>query len=115
MAHRKQEEIHPILELALGDSDEVVIRVPVRTESEADGRLLSELRFNIEPGFTVLVIRRGGRYVYRPSGRTRLVAGDELIAGGPDERRELLARRCGWRLIDPDGDGDMELEPVSGW
>ena len=110
----KQEDVHPILELALGDSDEVVIRVPVRAESEADGRLLSELRLNIEPGFTVLAIRRGEQYVYRPRGRARLVAGDELIASGPDEGRELLALRCGWRLIDPDGDREMELEPVSG-
>ena len=109
----KQEDVHPILELALGDSDEVVIRVPVRAESEADGRLLSELRLNIEPGFTVLAIRRGEQYVYRPRGRARLVAGDELIASGPDEGRELLALRCGWHLIDPDGDGEMELEPVS--
>ena len=109
----KQEDVHPILELALGDSDEVVIQVPVGAGSETDGRLLSELRLNIEPGFTVLAIRRGGQYVYRPSGRTRLVAGDELIASGPDEGRELLALRCGWGLIDPDGDGEMELEPVS--
>ena len=110
----KQEDVHPILELALGDSDEVVIRVPVRAASEADDRLLSELRLNIEPGFTVLAIRRGEQYVYRPRGSARLVAGDELIASGPDEGRELLAQRCGWRLIDPDGDGEMELEPVSG-
>ncbi len=108
----KQEDVHPILELALGDSDEVVIQVPVGAASETDGRLLAELRLNIEPGFTVLAIRRGGQYVYRPSGRTRLVAGDELIASGPDEGRELLALRCGWRLIDPDVDGEMELEPV---
>ena len=109
----KQEDVHPILELALGDSDEVVVQVPVGAGSETDGRLLSELRLNIEPGFTVLAIRRGDHYVYRPSGRTRLVAGDELIASGPDEGRELLALRCGWRLIDPDADGEMELEPVS--
>ena len=108
----KHEDVHPILGLALGDSDEVVVRVPVRAASEADDRLLSELRFNIEPGFTVLAIRRGEQYVYRPRGSARLVAADELIASGPDEGRELLAQRCGWRLIDPDGDGEMELEPV---
>ena len=59
----KQEDVHPILELALGDSDEVVIQVPVGAGSETDGRLLSELRLNIEPGFTVLAIRRGGQYI----------------------------------------------------
>lgn len=108
----QREDVHPILGIALGDSDEVVVRVPVAPGSEADEATLSELRLNIEPGFTVLAIRRGGQYLYRPGGRTRLHAGDELIAGGPDEGRAPLARRCGWRLVDPDGDGEMELEPV---
>jgi len=108
----QREDVHPILGLALGDSDDVVLRLPVAEGSEADQALLSDLRLNIEPGFTVLAIRRGGQYLYRPRGRVRLRAGDELIARGPDEGRELLAARCGWRVVDPDGDGDMELEPL---
>ncbi len=108
----QQEDVHPILGLALGDSDEVVVKIPIAAGSEADGALLSELRLNIEPGFTVLAIRRGGRYLYRPRGRARLLSGDELIASGPDEGREFLTRRCGWRLVDPGGDGEMELEPL---
>lgn len=108
----QREDVHPILRIALGDSDEVVVRLPIRANSEADQALLSELQFNIEPGFTVLAIRRGGQYLYRPRGTARLLAGDEVIASGPDEGRERLAQRCGWRLVDPDGDGEMELEPV---
>ena len=109
----QREDVHPILGLALGDSDDVVIKVPVAEGSEADGALLSELGLNIEPGFTVLAIRRGGQYLYRPRGRARLLVGDELIASGPDEGRELLTLRCGWRLVDPDDDGEMELEPIA--
>ena len=109
----QREDVHPILGLALGDSDEVVVRMPVAEESEADQALLGDLQLNIEPGFTVLAIRRGGQYLYRPRGRTRLLSGDELIASGPDEGRELFALRCGWRLVDPEGDGEMELEPVN--
>ena len=56
----QDEDVHPILGLALGDSDEVVVQVPVGADSEADGRTLAELQLNIEPGFTVLAIRRGG-------------------------------------------------------
>ncbi len=108
----QREDVHPILGLALGDSDDVVVRLPVAEGSEAEQAQLSDLQLNIEPGFTVLAIRRGGQYLYRPRGRARLLAGDELIASGPDEGRELLALRCGWRLVDPDGDGEMELEPV---
>ena len=84
----QDEDVHPILGLALGDSDEVVVQVPVGADSEADGRTLAELQLNIEPGFTVLAIRRGGGYRYRPGGRVRLLAGDEVIASGPDEGRD---------------------------
>src|SRR4051812_44919539 len=47
----EKEELHPILSMALGDSDEVVVRVPVAAGSEADGASLSELQLDIEPGF----------------------------------------------------------------
>lgn len=105
------EDVHPILGIALGDSDEVVMRVPVAAGSEADGSSLRGLRLGVEPGFTVLAIRRGGGYRYRPRGSTVLQAGDELIASGPDEGRELLAGICGYRLADGDDD-QTRLEPV---
>ncbi|MEM9519062.1 MAG: TrkA C-terminal domain-containing protein [Actinomycetota bacterium] len=109
----QREDVHPILGIALGDSDDVVIKVPVAAGSEADGHTLSDLRLNIEPGFNVLAIRRAGGYRYRPGGRVELLADDELIASGPEEGRALLAKRCGWRLIDPDDGGEVELEPLS--
>ena len=108
----RQEQIHPILAVALGDSDEVVVHVPVAEGSEADGRTLGDLRLNIEPGFTVLAIRRGGQYRYRPRGIVRLEPGDALIASGPDEGRERLAEICGWLLTDRDDDTAMVLEPL---
>ena len=106
----RQEEVHPILAIALGESDEVVVQIPVAAGSQADGERLSGLRLNIEPGFTVLAILRGGQYRYRPRGRVRLEPEDELIASGPDEGRERLAEVCGWRLTD--GDAGTELLPV---
>jgi len=108
----RQEDIHPILAVALGDSDEVVVHIPVAEGCEVDGRTLGELSLNIEPGFTVLAIRRGGQYRYRPRGEVRLVPGDSLIASGPDEGRDRLAEMCGWRLIDRDDDTAMVFEPL---
>ena len=108
----RQEQIHPILAVALGDSDEVVVNVPVAVGCEVDGMTLGELRLNIEPGFTVLAIRRGGQYRYRPRGGVRLAPGDALIASGPDEGRDRLAEMCGWLLTDVDDDAAMVLEPL---
>src|SRR5690606_29254064 len=79
------EEVHPILNIALGEADEVVVRMPVGEGSTVDGVALADLQLNIDPGFHVLAVRRGGRYLYRPRGGVHLRAGDELIASGPDE------------------------------
>jgi uncharacterized protein with PhoU and TrkA domain len=106
------EELHPILRIALGDADEVVVRVPVAAGSAVDGRTLGELSLETETGFYLLAIRRGGRYVYRPRRDVRLAAGDELIATGPDEGHALLAELCGFRLIEDDDTGEDELVPA---
>jgi uncharacterized protein with PhoU and TrkA domain len=105
------EELHPILGIALGEADEVAVRFPVAGGSTVDGSTLKDLQLNIVPGFTVLAIRRGGGYVYRPRGAVRLAAGDEMIASGPEEGQVLLAAMCGWELVEDEG-GEDELVPV---
>lgn len=110
----KGEDLHPILEIALGDSDEVVVNYPVAKDSAVDGRSLAELGLNIEPGFTVLTLVRGQRYVYRPRGRTVLQAGDGVIASGPDEGCEAFAALLGWDLERDDEAGPDRLLPRAG-
>ena len=107
----QREELHPILALAFGESDDVVVNVPVAAVSRAVGATLGELRLDIEPGFHVLAIRRGGRYVYRPGGDVALVAGDELIASGPDEGHPMLCELLGWELREDEETGEQELVP----
>ncbi len=106
------EELHPILALALGDAEEVVVRVPVGVGATADGSSLAGLSLETETGFYLLAIRRGGRYLYRPRREVVLYAGDELIATGPDEGHTLLAELCGYRLIADDDTGSVELVPA---
>ncbi|MGH3849589.1 MAG: potassium channel family protein, partial [Pseudonocardiaceae bacterium] len=106
------EELHPILAIALGDADEVVVRVPVAAGSSADGSSLAGLQLETETGFYLLAIRRGGRYLYRPRRDAVLHAADELIATGPDEGHTLLAEMCGYRLIPDDDTGAHELVPA---
>jgi uncharacterized protein with PhoU and TrkA domain len=105
----EKEELHPILSIALGDSDEVVVRVPVAAHSEAQSASLVSLQLDIEPGFHVLAVQRGGRYLYRPRGDVHLQEHDVLIASGPAEGYPTLAQMCGWDL-----DDDGELQPRSG-
>lgn len=111
---REEMDFHPVVGIALGDADEVVVRMPIASGSPTDGATLLELQLDIEPGFAVLAIRREGRYVYRPRGLAQLHGGDELIATGPDEGRARLAELAGWRLIDEDEEagGGFRLEPL---
>ena len=47
-----------------------------------------------------------------PRGKVRLSSGDEIIASGPEEGQTLLARLCGWNLVQDD-EGKDELTPIS--
>ncbi|MDP1807729.1 MAG: TrkA C-terminal domain-containing protein, partial [Acidimicrobiales bacterium] len=106
------EELHPILAIALGHADEVVVRVPVAEGAAADGQSLQSLSMETETGFYLLAIRRGGRYLYRPRASVILRAGDDLIATGPDEGHALLAELCGYVLIEDEDTGEDQLVPA---
>ncbi len=108
------EELHPVLQAALGDTDDVVIRMPVAEGSSLDGTLLTTTQLGDDTGFHLLALRRAGRYVYRPRAGIRIQAGDDLLAHGPWEGRDDLAEQCGHRLIDDEDTGTFELEPLVG-
>ncbi|MEZ5340127.1 MAG: TrkA C-terminal domain-containing protein [Acidimicrobiales bacterium] len=104
-------ELHPVLGIALGDTDEIVVRYPVGEMSSVNGKTLGELELPIEPGFSVLAIERDGRYWYRPRKHVELRVGDTVVAGGPEEGRAALAELLGWQLVDQDDD-EFSLEPL---
>jgi uncharacterized protein with PhoU and TrkA domain len=80
--------------------------------SEGAGASLSQLQLDIEPGFHVLAVQRGGRYIYRPRGHVVLQPGDEVIASGPDEGHPMLAARLGWHLTEDEDTGQHDLAPL---
>jgi len=89
----KHEDLHPILQIGFGESDEVVVRVPVAPRSPADGASLGDLQLDVDPGFHVLAVRRGGRYLYRPRGHVVLRAWLRL---GGVPLRKVLAPQFRW-------------------
>ena len=106
-------ELHPVLTAALGESDEVIVRMPVAQHAPLAGRSLLDARLEMETGFYLLAIRREGRHIYRPRLSVVVVAGDELIASGPDEGRERLGDLCGYRVFADEDTGEIELIPVA--
>src|SRR2546421_834576 len=103
------EEKHPGLRLALGDTAAGIARGPAGAGSSLEGKTLREAKLELETGTYLLAIRRAGRYIYRPRGLVRLEAGDELIAIGPDDGRDRLAELAGFRVLEDDDTGQIEL------
>src|ERR687894_2420622 len=72
----KGEEVHPVLSAAVGESDEVVVKLTVFPGSPADGRSPEALQLETETGVYALAVNRGGRWTYRPRDSYRFKGGD---------------------------------------
>jgi uncharacterized protein with PhoU and TrkA domain len=94
----KGEEVHPVLSAAVGESDEVVLKLTVSAGSPADGKTLGALQLETETGMFVLAVNRGGRWTYRPRDTFTLRGGDSLLATGAPEGLEPLAELFGQEL-----------------
>src|SRR5919109_1620216 len=88
------EELHPVVQAALEETEEVATETVVEEGSHAAGRSLKQLQLETETGMFVLAVQRGRRWVYRPRPRFELQAGDRVISIGPEEGAEELAVVC---------------------
>jgi uncharacterized protein with PhoU and TrkA domain len=89
------EELHPVIQMALEESEEVATETVVEQGSRADGKSLKQLQLETETGMFVLAVQRGRRWIYRPRPRFELQAGDRVISLGPEEgigELEVLTR-----------------------
>ena len=84
------EPLHPVVQMALEETEETSADTTVQPGSPAAGRSLKDLRLETETGMFVLAIKRGARWIYRPRGTFVLLDGDRLISVGPEEGEEAL-------------------------
>jgi uncharacterized protein with PhoU and TrkA domain len=88
------EPLHPVVQMALEETEETSAETVVEEGAPADGRSLKDLRLETETGMFVLAVQRGARWIYRPRAGFVLRAGDRLIAVGPEEGAEELDAVC---------------------
>src|SRR5918992_4738527 len=96
----KGEEVHPVLSAAIGESDEIVLKLTVSPGSPAHGGALGSLKIETETGMYALAVNWGGRWTYRPRDTYRLQGGDSLLVTGAHEGLEPLAELFGQELED---------------
>lgn len=87
-------ELHPIMAIAVRESDEVVTKREILSGSAVAEKSLGELKLETETGMHIMAVKRKDRWVYSPGARTVLYAGDILIARGTTSGEELLTRMC---------------------
>ncbi|MBA2617283.1 MAG: potassium channel protein [Rubrobacter sp.] len=97
----KGEEVHPVLSAALGESDEIVLKLTVSPGSPADGKTLEALQLETETGMFALAVNRAGRWTYRPRDTYALRGDDSLLVTGAPEGLEPLAALFGQELEGP--------------
>ena len=107
----EEEEMHPVLAVALGEADEVVVQYPIAPGSALDGAVVAGTQVGDDTGFHLLAIRRAAA--------TSTARGPRHARGGRRDARDAVrgraARRsreqCGFRLVEDDDTGAVELVP----
>ena len=84
------EELHPVVQMALEETEETAAETLVETGSQAEGKTLKQLRLETETGMFVLAVQRGRRWTYRRRPKFVLAASDRVISVGPEEGAEEL-------------------------
>jgi uncharacterized protein with PhoU and TrkA domain len=88
------EELHPVVQMALEETEETGAETVVLAGSHADGRSLKQLQLETETGMFVLAVQRGRRWIYRPRPQFVLQAEDRVISIGPEEGVGELEALC---------------------
>lgn len=96
------EEMHPVIQMALEETEETSAETVVHQGSPADGAAIRDLRVETETGMWIVAIERGNRWFHRPRAGFRLQSGDRVISIGPEEGEADLATLFGAPLPDDD-------------
>ncbi len=87
-------ELHPIITIAVRQSDEVITKLMVNSCSPIVAKTFGQLKLETETGVHIMAVKRGERWVYRPNKRTTVQSGDILIARGSRTGEDALFEMC---------------------
>jgi len=81
-------EIHPILRESILESNEVILKTTISSDSVLKDKKLGDLKLASETGIWILAIKRNGRWIYDPDKRVTLKENDVIFAKGNKEGKD---------------------------
>lgn len=87
-------DLHPILLTAIMESDETIIMVKVKPNSQIAGKTMAEAMMEIKAGMDAIAMRKYSdqRWYYNPKGDITIEAGDVIIAKGKKGNEDVLIK-----------------------
>jgi uncharacterized protein with PhoU and TrkA domain len=83
-------ELHPILKLSVRESDGILTKIQVKSNSILCGKTLGKLKLGSETGMMVIAMRHKNKWLYGPNKNTRIDKDDILFAKGPEDGEKHL-------------------------
>ena len=83
---------HPVFKMVMEESEKMIVRVLVSSNSELANQTLGDLSLVNRTGERIISIRRGDFWIYGPDKNTRILEGDVLIAKGTEAGSEVLEK-----------------------
>jgi uncharacterized protein with PhoU and TrkA domain len=83
-------ELHPILKLSIRESDEILTKIQIQSNSILCGKTLGKLKLGSETGMMIIAMKHKKRWLYGPNKNTRIDADDILFAKGPEDGEKHL-------------------------
>ena len=85
-------EPHPVLKMAMADSETNIYRVIVFSNSDLANQTLGDLFLSNRTGMRVISIRRNKNWIYGPDKDTTILSDDVLIVKGTEAGYEILKK-----------------------
>lgn len=85
-------EPHPVLKMAMADSETNIYRVIVFSNSDLANQTLGDLFLSNRTGMRVISIRRNKNWIYGPNKDTTILSDDVLIVKGTEAGYEILKK-----------------------
>ena len=81
----REVKLHPVLKESLMESNEILLKTKIASNSVLKDKKIGEIRLASETGMWIIAIKRGNKWIYDPSKNVVLKENDILFAKGDKE------------------------------